>query len=104
VIAVSPQGHIRFGFAASTKPALTHARRFFRAAPSVSIETVLESALKGFSGGFPFYQCLFKSNRSNIPFASYDDPLIDAAIDRRREFLRSKRDGLYQIEIFYLMF
>jgi type IV secretion system protein TrbE len=63
----------------------------------------LESALKGFSPGFHVYQYLFKSNRPDIPFATYDDPLIDAAIDQRRQFFRSKRDRLYQIEIFYVI-
>ena len=63
----------------------------------------LESALKGFGVGFHVYQYLFKSNRPEIPFATYDDPLIDAAIDQRREFFRSKRDRLYQIEIFYVI-
>src|SRR4051794_820352 len=63
----------------------------------------LESALKGFGAGFHVYQYLFKSNRPNIPFATYDDPLIDAAIDQRRQFFRSKRDRLYQIEIFYVI-
>ena len=63
----------------------------------------LESALKGFGVGFHVYQYLFKSNRPKIPFATYGDPLIDAAIDQRREFFQSKRDRLYQIEIFYVI-
>jgi type IV secretion/conjugal transfer VirB4 family ATPase len=63
----------------------------------------LESALKGFGVGFHVYQYLFKSNRPEIPFATYDDPLIDAAIDQRRQFFGSKRDRLYQIEIFYVI-
>jgi type IV secretion system protein TrbE len=63
----------------------------------------LESALKGFGVGFHVYQYLFKSNRPDIPFATYDDPLIDAAIDQRRQFFGSKRDQLYQIEIFYVI-
>ena len=50
----------------------------------------LESALKGFGVGFHVYQYLFKSNRPDIPFATYDDPLIDAAIDQRRQFFGSK--------------
>jgi type IV secretory pathway VirB4 component len=62
----------------------------------------LESAFKGFGAGFHVYRYLFKSNRPNIPFATYDDPLIDAAIAQRREFVRSRRDRLYQIEIFYV--
>ena len=61
----------------------------------------LESALKSFGPGFHIYQYLFKTNRPDMPFAKYDDPLIDAAIEQRREFFESKRDRLYSIEIFY---
>jgi type IV secretion/conjugal transfer VirB4 family ATPase len=61
----------------------------------------LEAALKAFGPGFHVYQYLFKSNRPEIPFASYDDPVVEAAIDQRRQFFEVKRDHLYQIEIFY---
>jgi type IV secretory pathway VirB4 component len=61
----------------------------------------LESALKAFGPGFHVYQYLFKSNRPDIPFASYDDPVVEAAIDQRRQFFEAKRDHLYQVEIFY---
>ncbi len=61
----------------------------------------LEAALKAFGPGFHVYQYLFKSNRPDIPFATYDDPLVEAAIDQRRKFFEAKRDHLYQVEIFY---
>ena len=61
----------------------------------------LESALKAFGPGFHVYQYLFKQNRPEIPFAHYDDPVVEAAIDQRRQFFETKRDHLYQIEIFY---
>jgi type IV secretion system protein VirB4 len=61
----------------------------------------LESALKAFGPGFHVYQYLFKSNRPEIPFATYDDPVVEAAIDQRRQFFEAKRDHLYQVEIFY---
>src|SRR5450631_1871505 len=61
----------------------------------------LEAALKAFSPGFHIYQYLFKSNRPDIPFAKYGDPIVDAAIDQRRQFFEEKRDHLYQVEIFY---
>ena len=61
----------------------------------------LESALKAFGSGFHIYQYLFKSNRPEIPFASYDDPVVETAIDQRRQFFEAKRDHLYQIEIVY---
>src|SRR6204780_213277 len=61
----------------------------------------LEAALKGFGPGFHVYQYLFKSNRPDIPFAKYDDPIVQTAIDQRRKFFEAKRDHLYQVEIFY---
>ena len=41
----------------------------------------LEAALKAFGPGFHVYQYLFKSNRPDIPFAKYDDPIV-ASSDR----------------------
>jgi type IV secretion/conjugal transfer VirB4 family ATPase len=61
----------------------------------------LESALKAFGLGFHIYQYLFKSNRPEIPFHRYDDPIVEAAIDQRRQFFEAKRDHLYQVETFY---
>ncbi|MFZ0360731.1 MAG: hypothetical protein WAL58_09870, partial [Terriglobales bacterium] len=61
----------------------------------------LEAALKAFGSGFHVYQYLFKSNRPDIPFAKYDDPIVAAAIEQRRKFFEAKRDHLYQVEIFY---
>ena len=61
----------------------------------------LEAALKAFGVGVHVYQYLFKSNRPDIPFATYDDPIVEAAIDQRRKFFEAKRDHLYQVEIFY---
>jgi type IV secretion/conjugal transfer VirB4 family ATPase len=63
----------------------------------------LESAIKSFGEGFHVYQYLFKTNRPEIPFARYDDELIDAAIDQRRQYFESKRDRLYEVELFYVI-
>jgi type IV secretion/conjugal transfer VirB4 family ATPase len=61
----------------------------------------LESALKAFGPAFHVYQYLFKSNRPDIPFAKYDNPIVAAAIEQRRKFFEAKRDHLYHVEIFY---
>lgn len=63
----------------------------------------LEAALKAFGPGFHIYQYLFKTNRPEIPFASYDDPVVEAANDQRRRLFEAKRDSLFQIEIFYVV-
>jgi type IV secretion system protein TrbE len=61
----------------------------------------LEAALKHFGPDFHVYQYLFKQNRPEIQFASYDNPIVEAAIEQRRQFFESRRDHLYRIEIFY---
>ena len=61
----------------------------------------LEAALKAFGPGFHVYQYLFKSNRPEIPFAEYDSPVVQEAVDYRRRFFDAKADSLYQIEIYY---
>src|SRR5260370_28213612 len=61
----------------------------------------LEAALKAFGPGFHVYQYLFKQNRPEIPFATYDDPVVEASIDQRRQFFETKRDRLYQIDLCY---
>jgi type IV secretion/conjugal transfer VirB4 family ATPase len=71
-----------------------------RAAQEYAVKR-LEAALKAFGPGFHVYQYLFKSNRPDIPFAQYEDPVVAAAIEQRRKFFEAKRDHLYQVEIFY---
>lgn len=61
----------------------------------------LEAALKTFAPGFHVYQYLFKSNRPDIPFAEYDDPVVATAVEQRRRFFETKRDQLYTVEIYY---
>ena len=51
----------------------------------------LEAALKLFGPGFHIYQYLFKTNRPQIPFAKYDDPIVQTGQDRRRQFFQGKR-------------
>ena len=51
----------------------------------------LESALKAFGEGFHVYQYLFKTNRPKIPFASYDDALVENAAEQRCAFFETKR-------------
>jgi len=63
----------------------------------------LEAAMKAFGPGVRVYQYLFKTNRPDIPFARYEDAVVDAAIDQRRTFFEGKRDELFQVEIFYVI-
>src|SRR6185437_14309451 len=61
----------------------------------------LESALKLFGPSFHVYQYLFKTNHPHIPFARYDDPIVQTGQDRRQQFFQEKSDKLFEIEIFY---
>jgi type IV secretion system protein VirB4 len=61
----------------------------------------LEAALKIFGPAFHVYQYLFKTNRPDIPFQDYEDPVVQAAVDQRKEFFREKLDELFTIEIFF---
>lgn len=61
----------------------------------------LEAALKSFGPGFHVYQYLVKTNRPQIPFAHYSDPVVQTAVDQRRRFFEEKADRLFEVEIFY---
>ena len=61
----------------------------------------LEAALKNFGPGFHVHQYLFKTNHPEIPFADYDDDIVQTGQNRRREHFREKSDRLFEIEIYY---
>src|SRR5215469_1888231 len=61
----------------------------------------LEAAVKIFGPGFHIYQYLFKTNRPAVPFQNYANPLVQAAIDQRKQFLSQKLDELFTVEIFF---
>lgn len=63
----------------------------------------LEAALKAFGPGFHVYQYLMKRNRPDVPFEHHDNPVVETAIDQRRELFARKQDSLYEIEIFYVV-
>jgi type IV secretion system protein VirB4 len=61
----------------------------------------LEAALKSFGPGFHVYQYLFKSNRPEIPFARYKNPIVQESQDFRQQHFEAKADELFEIEIYY---
>ncbi len=63
----------------------------------------LESALKIFDEKCRVYQYLFKRNRAEIPSQTYGDPVVDAAIRSRIDYLRSKADEIYSLKIYYVI-
>jgi len=61
----------------------------------------LEAALKNFGPGFHVYQYLFKTNNPEIPFADYDNPVVQTGRDHRHQLFREKADRLFEIETYY---
>ena len=49
------------------------------------------------------YQYLFKRNSTSIPFKSYQNPVVNTAIESRIAYLAGKADSLYSLEIYYVV-
>ena len=62
-----------------------------------------ESACKIFDEKCRVYQYLFKRNRELVPHQSYENPVVNAAIENRIAYLRSKADSLYSLKIYYVV-
>lgn len=62
----------------------------------------LEAALKVFGPGFHVYQYLLKTSRPPVPFQDYADPVVQAAVDQRKQFFAQKLDELFTVEIFFV--
>jgi type IV secretion system protein VirB4 len=63
----------------------------------------LESALKLFDENCRVYQYLFKRNNEIIPFKTYGNPVVDAAIRSRIAYLASKADSLFSLSLYYVV-
>ena len=63
----------------------------------------LESALKLFDENCRVYQYLFKRNNESIPFKTYGNPVVDAAIRNRIAYLASKADSLFSLSVYYVV-
>lgn len=63
----------------------------------------LESAFKVFDEKCRVYQYLFKRNHAAVPYRMYDNPVVNAAIQSRIDYLRNKADSLYALDIFYVV-
>src|SRR5712692_3758623 len=73
---------------------------------SAAIDTLtkrLESAFKIFDENCRVYQYVFKRNHPQIPYQTYANPVVDTAIQCRIQYLESKADNLYALEIYYVI-
>jgi type IV secretion/conjugal transfer VirB4 family ATPase len=63
----------------------------------------LESALKLFGDEYRVYQYVFKRNNEMIPYQLYGNPVVDAAIESRIAYLRTRADELFSIAIYFVV-
>src|SRR5258707_281389 len=63
----------------------------------------LAAAFRVFDEKCRVYQYLFKRNRENIPFKTYQNPIVNAAIRTRMEYLKTKAESLYSFQICYVV-
>jgi type IV secretion/conjugal transfer VirB4 family ATPase len=63
----------------------------------------LTAALRIFDEKCRLYQYLFKRNHERIPFKTYENPVVNAAIRNRVAFLDAKADSLYSLQIYYVV-
>jgi type IV secretion system protein TrbE len=63
----------------------------------------LSAAFRIFDEKCRVYQYLFKRNEERIPFKTYDNPVVNAAINSRVAYLRGKADSLYSFQIYYVV-
>ena len=63
----------------------------------------LAGAFRIFDEKCRVYQYLFKRNREDIPFRTYQNPVVNAAIQNRIAFLDTKAEFLYSFQIYYVV-
>ena len=63
----------------------------------------LAAAFRIFDEKYRVYQYLFKRNQESIPFKTYQNPIVNAAIESRIAYLRTKAESLYSFRIHYVV-
>jgi type IV secretion/conjugal transfer VirB4 family ATPase len=63
----------------------------------------LTAAFRIFDEKCRVYQYLFKRNRENIPFRTYQNAIVNAAIQNRIAYLNTKAESLYSFQIYYVV-
>ncbi len=63
-----------------------------------------EAALRSLSEEFRLYQYLLKRTDPKIPFQEYGgSPVVNRAIQGRMEFLRARAEGLYSLDLYFVV-
>lgn len=63
----------------------------------------LESAFRLFDSNFRVCQYLFKRNHETIPYRTYTNPVVNAAIENRIRYFEQKADSLYSLQVYYVV-
>jgi type IV secretory pathway VirB4 component len=63
----------------------------------------LTAAFRIFDEKCRVYQYLFKRNRERIPYRTYANPVVNAAIQNRVAYLHGKAESLYSFQICYVL-
>ena len=63
----------------------------------------LAAAFRIFDEKYRVYQYLFKRNQESIPFKTYQNPIVNAAIESRIAYLQTKAESLYSFRIHYVV-
>jgi type IV secretion/conjugal transfer VirB4 family ATPase len=63
----------------------------------------LESAFKIFDEGCRVYQYLFKRNQETISAQCHPNPIVNAILESRLRYLKSRSDSLYWIRVYYVI-
>jgi type IV secretion system protein TrbE len=63
----------------------------------------LTAAFRIFDEKCRVYQYLFKRNQESIPFRTYQNPIVNAAIESRMAYLKTKAHSLYSFRIYYVV-
>src|SRR5579864_767993 len=63
----------------------------------------LTAAFRIFDEKCRVYQYLFKRNQESIPFKTYQNPIVNAAIGNRMAYLKTKAQSLYSFRIYYVV-
>ena len=63
----------------------------------------LAAAFRIFDEKYRVYQYMFKRNQESIPFKTYQNPIVNAAIESRIAYLQTKSESLYSFRIHYVV-
>lgn len=62
-----------------------------------------EAALRSLTEDYRLYQYLLKRNCPEIPYRTYESPVVNKAIEGRMAFLTQRSDTLYSLDLYFVL-